>query len=740
MKLSKLLTVTLMAATALTTTATAPTVRFETLGNKSDDEGRYYIQRLTVDNTDGIARLCFNEFARNMRTLNEADTVAELIPGYYYVSTPRFNGADGPVTIDIRVRGALTNHCYIPSGFHAVMKSGEVVPVKMERGTLLLSPEMRCSGKRDNLVYGDSIYRLNERLADSEKLSPYDVIPSFKSVKLTKGTYRKGMPVKTRTVKAENPEYYSIIISGKEAVIEGATPRAIAMGKRALDNLLADNGGTLPGAIIKDWPDYGYRGVMIDIARNYQTPESMRHLVELMARYRFNTLHFHPVDDEAWRLEIPGLPELTEVGGRRGYTTDEHDFLCQIFDGDGNPDSKEGSGNGYFTRKDFISFLRHCDSLGIDVITEIESPGHARAAIKAMEARKRKTGDTTYRLIEDGDTSKYSSAQAFHDNIMNPALPGPYRFMEKVTDEIAAMYREAGVELKGIHIGGDEVPEGAWDGSPSAMAMARELNVSGRHGIQGEFVRRVAAIMKKKGIPMYGWQEIGTGYDDKFNAEVAPATGGVNCWKNTLPGDRNVALKAVKAGYPVILSNVDYFYLDMLYTDHPEERGLSWGGIVDEFKSLNGFATAMCPTDAPELKKLIRGVQGQLFSETIRSYAMLQSFLLPKMLGLAERGWNSEPTYSDARFNHIIGERILPRLSAEGINFHVRQPGVTEENGLIKMNSPYSGAIIRYTLDGSEPDENSATYTEPFNADNCKEVRARMWYCGLPSVTTLLYR
>ena len=247
-------------------------------------------------------------------------------------------------------------------------------------------------------------------------------------------------------------------------------------------------------------------------------------------------------------------------------------------------------------------------------------------------------------------------------------------------------------------------------------------------------------MMKEKGIPMYGWQEIGTGYDEAFNKDVAPTVGGVNCWKNTLPGDRNVALKAVKAGYPVILSNVDYFYLDMLYTDHPEERGLSWGGIVDEFKTLNGYATAMCPTDDPELKKLILGVQGQLFSETIRSYPMLQSFLLPKMLGLAERGWNVEPTYSNARFNHIISERVLPRLASEGVNFHVRQPGVTVENGMVKMNSPYEGAVIRYTLDGSEPTENLAVYSKPFKAGSEKEIRARMWYLGKPSVTTLLYR
>ena len=203
---------------------------------------------------------------------------------------------------------------------------------------------------------------------------------------------------------------------------------------------------------------------MIDIARNFYNPEQMQKIVGLMADYRLNTLHFHITDDEAWRLEIPGLPELTEVGSRRGYTLDSKDFLPGVFNGDGNPDSKAGTANGYFSRDEFISFLKYCDSIGISVIPEVESPGHARAAIMAMNAYERRTGDATYRLTEPGDTSVYTSAQDYHDNLMNPAMPGTYAFIAKIVDEIEAMYHEAGVTLPGIHLGGDEVPEGAWDG------------------------------------------------------------------------------------------------------------------------------------------------------------------------------------------------------------------------------------------------------------------------------------
>lgn len=113
---------------------------------------------------------------------------------------------------------------------------------------------------------------------------------------------------------------------------------------------------------------------------------------------------------------------------------------------------------------------------------------------------------------------------------MNPALPSTYSFIAKVVDEVEAMYHEAGVKLPGIHIGGDEVPDGAWDGSTSAMKMAKERGVSGRHGLHGEFVRKVGRIMRDRNIPIFGWQDIYTGYDDEYHTEISPLAGGVNCW------------------------------------------------------------------------------------------------------------------------------------------------------------------------------------------------------------------
>lgn len=712
------------------------TVAWLSLGNSTDANGAYYIQRLTINDTKDIERLCFNQFARKMQAVTPGDTIHEIVPGYYYITSDSFK--KGNAVIEIRTRGSLANVSYRPDGFHAVKTDGAVVPVEFTRASLSASPEMWSIPGKDRMPYGDGIYRFNESLKSNESLSPFDIIPSFKSVKPTKKGYcTNAVTPEIRTIVHDNYEFYRITINQSGVVIDAASEQAEKMARMALMKLWHRNGGKIPTAVIEDYPDFHYRGFMIDIARNNQPLETLEDVAFRLSQYRMNKLHFHFSDDEAWRLEIPAFPELTQVGSRRGYTLDEKDHLVQIFAGNGNPEETAGTANGYITREQFIEFIQKCHSLGIDVIPEIESPGHARAAIKAMEARYRRTGDPLYRLIEDGDTSKYTSAQAFHDNVMNPALPGSVNFMRTVIGEIISMYNDADVPLTAIHIGGDEVPRGAWSGSPSAQKFIKENNLDGEKGLHAHFVEQLAKLLAERGVPMNGWQEIAIGHSPRFNAAIAPKTGGINCW-STLPshGNGGVTVEAVTNGFPVILSNVNHFYHDLAYNYHPQEPGLTWGGVVDEFATFNGYASKLCPA-APEYFKNVIGVQGQLFAETMRSPQQLQYYLFPKMLGLAERAWNATETYTQSKFNRIIAERELPALAGD-CNFRLRQPGITVKKGTIKMNSPYNNAVIRYTLDGTEPQADSPVYTKPIKSD-ATEIRARLYYLGKESVTTILY-
>lgn len=737
----------LLAATGLLTACSSgvktTNVQWESLGNMSDEQGSYYIQRITVSGDLDFDRLAFNQFARAMEPLNPADTLIELVPGYYCIASPRFRAADeDTVVIEIRTKGVLRNVCYEPDGFHRVNADGSTAAVVLTRGGIISRPDLWSTPESDMMPKAGDIYKFNEVIASYETPGPYEVIPSFKNVRLTGGeSSSKDMNIEAHVLPSGSGDSYRIIVENGTATIE-ASPEFMKTARRRCENLVAGFGGAVvPNAVVEDCPDYRYRGVLIDIARNYQTPAQMRRVLDLLARYGFNHLHFHFADDEAWRVDIPGLPELVEVGGRRGYTLDESQFLKQLFCGDGNPSTLTGTSNGYFTEDDFIAMLRYADSLGVKVLPEIESPGHARAAIKAMEKRYRTTGDASMRLIEDGDTSVYTSAQSLRDNIMNPALPSTYVFMERVIDGVIDLYAKAGVELPAIHIGGDEVPRNAWSGSRAIKDFMSANGMTTEKEVHAAFVRRINSYLVSKGVKLSGWQEIAVGHSSEYNQEVASNVYSVNSW--TLSSDRqdSPSRQALEGGYPVILSNVDRFYLDMCYSYHPDERGLTWGGTVDEFVSLGGYPAELAVSKDGDMGRVI-GLSGQLFAETIRSAAGQETLLLPKMLGLAERAWNGTPTYDDAGFNSIIAWREIPFWEKGGYCYHLRQPGILIEDGLARMNAPYMGiGEIRYTLDGSEPTELSPVYSGEIKLpEDVKDVRAVYYLNGKRSVTTVAMR
>lgn len=742
-------------------------VEWRSLGNKVGENGKVsYVQRFTVTGDTDIRGIAFNMFDRKMHVVNGADTLSEVFPGYYYVTSPRFDGSD-TVNIDIEVNAQLTSMGYAADGVHRINRDNTSSPVDFVRKPLD-SYELWGSDKLDRMPYGPHIYDLNEARAGDWEPGFYDIVPSFKKVTLLPGESNLRPNPVFIDIDTDNPEYYTIDIRNDSLIISCRPEYRIPAFSRFLaaaatfDDVYA-TGKTatmrVPNVHIEDQPDHEWRGIHIDIARNFQSSHNMFAVLQLMALNGLNRLHFHPFDDEAWRLEIDGLPELTDVASRRGWSSDgtESDHLHQIYGGNGDPDNLEGSANGYWTREQFVKFLSSAYFLGIQVLPEIESPGHARAAIKAMEARAAK-GDSSYRLIHDGDTSRYTSAQSYHDCVMNPALSGPYKFMGKVFDELIAMYREAGVPLPGIHIGGDEVPHGAWSGSDSVRVFMQQHGLSTEKEVHAHFVRQMARMLSERGVPMFGWEEIAVGHGDDFNAEVAPAVGGVNVWHNTT----TAADKALRSGYPVILSNVNRFYLDMVYDYHPDELGLSWGGTVDEFDALGGYPAKMVTAQLDSVSGRIIGIQGQTWAETIRSIDDLYYLLVPKMCGLAERAWNADSTWTESQFNAIIGTRA-PRLAivlstADSTEFNapnratkgespdtllamrLRAPGIKVIDGKVHMNAPYRGGTIRYTLDGSTPDIHSAVYTAPIPYTAGTPVRARYYLRNLSSRTTHLSR
>ncbi|MDE6311583.1 MAG: family 20 glycosylhydrolase [Muribaculaceae bacterium] len=719
-------------------------ITWETLGNSYTEEtGSKYIQRFTIEADGAFERMAFCAFKRGMKPMNPADTLIELLPGYFAIASERFSdaGPGNPIVVDIITDGALRNISYRPDGMHLVADGRPTEVRSVIKPTIGRPVQYRYhknGGVVDPMIYGAEAYAINDSLRSSHRAAPYMGIPTPKSVKLSRKMVKRPTMEGVKVVKVSDPrkDYYRARIQGPRMTVytnsENPDATVASIMRRIKAAALPD--GNVPAAEIEDWADYAYRGMMIDVARNFTSVEDMKSIMDLMAEYGLNVLHFHAGDDEGWRVEIPELPELTSVGSRRGYTErDDVDFLKGIYSGNGNADDNSTPANGHYSVEQFIDLLRYAKARGIDIIPEFDTPGHSRAAIRAMEHRYRSSGDSSLRLVHDGDTSVYTSAQAFHDNIMNPALEGPYRFWDTVFASLADTYAKAGVELKAVHIGGDEVPEHAWDGSEAAGTLMAEKGMKEQSELHAYFVERVSELAERRGIKIAGWQEIALKHPERYNDAVRPRVAAVNCWTNL--GDKGVRI--AEAGYPLILSNVDYLYFDQTPTTHPEEPGLTWGGIVDEFSPLHATKDRLCPS-TEDIQKNVKGISGHLFAETVRNRGMIERYMLPRLLGLAERAHNSSTTLSDEEYFGIITAEMND-WAREGHNFYLRQPGIRLHDGKIEMNEAYGKGEIRYTIDGSTPERDSAQYEGPIDASGIAQVRARLFYGPAESVTSILY-
>ncbi len=790
----------------------------------SDPEPGYYENTFILKNISETPltkdwTIYYSQLPRGIKQEENPAVRVEAVNGNFFrmYPTDRFTplAAGDSLRITFRCTYKLERNAQAPEGTYWVAtmadgKEGTPMPVELNR-LPLPSPESVST-------YPDAaeIYEANLRLTDIP-LRTYDILPAVKRAVPSHGTVtlkgkvglmypeayageagllkeklagyglevadnvRPAIMLETLADKKEavNDEYYSISIGDEQIRISAATPHGIFNGTQTLLAMLKGQQAPykLDGVEIQDYPDLLYRGQMIDIARDYTTVVDMKTLIDRFASYKLNVFHFHFCDDEGWRLEIPGLEELTQVGGRRGHTTDESACLYPGYDGGCDPEAAT-PGNGYYSRAEFIDLLKYAAERHVRVIPEIETPGHARAAIVSMKARYNKYKDTDlikateYLLTDLQDTSKYVSVQSYTDNVIDVALPSTYHFLEKVALEIAGMYKEAGVELPAIHLGGDEVAGGAWMGSPACLALMKEKGWTGRRDLAEYYITKMSGILHSHGIKTSGWQEVGLGHTPEGHRQMISELYSVDCW--TGPESFDQLYNMANAGYPVVVSSVCNFYMDMTYTGHPDEpAGLDWGGNVDEAISysmlpFNIYRALRTNRDGSlrdmtqvrkdgvsltsEGRANIIGVSGKLFAETIRNFGDVEYSLFPKMMGLVDRGWNAHPVWealageaeaaafneSLSRYYEVISRKEMPVWAKEGVNFRLPLPGLLLNDGYLYANVAIDGAGIRYTTDGTEPTAQSALWKEPVKCDASAVIKAKVFYQGKESLPVTL--
>ncbi|PYP16068.1 MAG: beta-hexosaminidase [Gemmatimonadetes bacterium] len=552
-----------------------------------------------------------------------------------------------------------------------------------------------------------------------------------------------------------SPEAYELVIDPATGVrIVGVSPAGVFYGLQSLRTLLTPptkgSGVVLPALRVVDAPRFGYRGFMLDVARNFHPKAAVLRTLDLMARYKLNVFHMHLTDDEGWRVEIAGLPELTTVGARRGHTLDSKAFLQPAF-GSG-PLVGRPFGSGFFSRADYIGIVRYAAARHIEVIPEIEMPGHARAAIKSMDTR------AEYRLSDPEDRSVYESVQGYPDNVMNPGLESTYRFIEKVVTELAAMHREAGAPLRHIHMGGDEVPAGVWAGSPAVQAFMQAHSLTNVDDLWFAFYGRVEQILKAQGLTPAGWEEIAvrkTRRDGRAvnipNPQFAERGWRAYVWNNVAGwGAEDLAYRLANGGYEVVLSPVTNYYFDLAWNQNPEEIGLDWGGYIDmekpfEFIPFDYYRNTRVDRRGNPLpagvfvgkdrltdygRSHIVGIQGNLWSETLGGDGRLDYMIVPKLFGLAERAWAPDPTWATekdsakadslyredwSRLVNVVGKRELPRLDREvaGLNYRIPTPGLRVQGTVVNTSLELPGFTLRYTTDGTDPSAKSPVVRGP---------------------------
>ena len=572
-------------------------------------------------------------------------------------------------------------------------------------------------------------------------------------------------------------EAYNLQIATEQISITGTDAGGVFYAVQSLRSMIYDQAGntTVDAVTVEDAPGLEYRGLHLDVSRNFYSVESVKKLLDAMAYYKLNRFHFHLTDDEGWRLEIEAFPELTEIGGRRGHTEDEQEHLIPSYGSGPDPDDPESLGSGWYSQREYMDILEYADDRHIKVIPEIDIPGHARAAKVAMKnrydrliAEGRQDEADELRIHDPEDESEYMSVQRWDDNVINVCQESTYRFLEVVFDEIIEMHEQAGMPLSSLHVGGDEVPGGAWEDSPVCHELFETSDeVDSADDLMDYTFDRVSAILAERDLKMAAWEEFSlvenpeTGEmepNPKFAGESIPYV-----WSNIWgAGTESYSYQLANAGYNIVMSHASNFYFDLTYTKHPEEAGLYWAGFVDTpdpfaFIPFDLYASGVEDAQGREIpegtyddfeqlteegRDNILGLQGQLWAETFRYPSRVEYMALPRIISLAERAWNPEQQWMEIEdrrerlqaksqewneFANRLGQRELPVLDQMngGYDYRLPPPGAIIQDGTLQANVSYPGLEIRYTTDGTEPDENSTLYEEPVEVDPDDIIKLR---------------
>ncbi|MEY4051995.1 MAG: hypothetical protein RIR64_980 [Bacteroidota bacterium] len=458
------------------------------------------------------------------------------------------------------------------------------------------------------------------------------------------------------------------------------------------NTLQANTNWTLPYVSIIDKPRFGWRGMMLDVSRHFFSKEDVKTFIDDMARYKYNRFHWHLTDDQGWRIEIKSLPKLTSVGAWRAERKGKWmNISTPAID-------EPKTYGGFYTQEDIKEVVAYAKARFIEVIPEVDIPGHSMAINTAYPFLST-TPNYPFQVNAGDEFMDWEGVNghvaAKIDNSLDPSNETVYEYLDKIFGEIAPLF-----PFEYIHTGGDENPKNNWEKSPNIQALMKKEGLKDMNEVQSYFVRRVQKIINSKGKKMMGWDEI---LEGGLSGDAA-----VMSWRGVKGG-----IEAAKQGHKVVMSPNDYNYIDFYQGEMTAEGKVYRGLRMKKTYSFEPVPEGIDPS-------LILGNQANQWSEQIFDMRYAQYMTWPRGMAVAETAWSPKEKKSWNSFSKKV-ENHFEKLDAAGVRYarSIYDPIVTTQLNskweLIGiMEGEVEGLDIYYTMNDQMPDNYSEKYTGPF--------------------------
>jgi len=499
-------------------------------------------------------------------------------------------------------------------------------------------------------------------------------------------------------------EGYRLSVTPKKITISANEPAGIFYGVQSLIQLfpppiesstpVANTKWEAPTVEIMDFPRFGWRGLMFDVSRHFFTKEEVKQFIDQMVRYKFNVLHWHLADDEGWRIQIKAFPKLTEVGAwnvkKVGYFGT---FAAPAADEPRNY-------GGFYTQDDIKEVVQYAKDRFVNVLPEIDVPGHSLAAVVSYPELSCTPEASTYKVRsgeEIMDWSKGAPPIALIDNTLCPANEKVYDFLDKVLSEVAPLF-----PFEYIHMGGDECPKNYWEKTPAIKQLMQKEGLKTMEEVQSYFTKRLEKIVESKGKKFIGWDEI-------LEGGLAPSAA-VMSWRGMKGG-----IEAAKMGHEVVMSPTDFTYIDYMQGDAIIEPR-----VYATLRLSKAYQFEPVPDGVDP--KFIKGGQANLWTEQIYNMRHQQYMTWPRGWAIAESVWSpKEKKNWDNFFSRV--ENHFKRYDVAEINYapSVYEPifkasRTADKQLQIDLSTEVKGVDVYYSFDNSFPDRFYPKYTAPLIA------------------------